>query len=199
MSKHNRDKVKSGRISYDIYDDPKGFNLTNELKYTDTTISYGLASSAGSWTKLSLPSQGTTSTTRVADRAKLLKVECGFQFNVGGNLDMVRVVMLQTKGLFTSPPATTDLLSVAYPTAPYAYNARDLYEIVYDNLMPMSPQGDTAIRAFRVAIKPKIKGMKFVPGSVNVYDGQLYLLVIPATASNINYSANIRTWFEDGN
>ena len=146
MRKHNRDKVKSGKVSYDVYDDPRGFSLTNELKYTDTTVTYGFASSAGSWTKVSLPSQGTTSTTRVADRARLLKCEVGFQFNVAGNLDMVRVIALQTKGLFTSAPATTDVLAVAYPTSNYAYNARDLYEIIYDTLMPMSPQGDTAIR-----------------------------------------------------
>lgn len=198
VRQHNRGKVKSGRVSVDKYDDPRSLSINSELKYTDTLIS-SFVSASGTWTKLTFPSQGVTSVTRVADRAHLMKIEMTGQIFTLGTFDSFRMIVLQTKGLFTSPPATTDVLASASPLAPYAYNARDLYEILYDDLISISQTGDTAINILRKAVKPKIKNLKFVPGSVNPYDGQVYVLTLCSTSANISHIINLRLWFEDGN
>lgn len=198
VSKHSRGMAKSGRVSYDKFDDPKTLSINSELKYTDTQIQ-SYVSSTGTWTKLTFPSQGVTSITRVADRIFLAKVEMiGSVFTLGTQ-DTCRVIILQTKGLFTTPPATTDVLAAVSPLSHYAYNARDLYEILFDDLLSISPNGDSAINVIRSAVKLKIKNIKFVPGSVNPYDGQVYVLTLCSTSANISHTLNLRLWYEDGN
>ena len=198
--KPNRGMVKSGNDGYAISNDPMPLTLTNELKYVDTTISYGLMSNAGSWTKLTNPSQGVTSTSRLGDRAALIRLELSGYYNVyGGNADVIRMIILQTKGLFTSAPAVTDVLSAVQPVSNYVYNARDLYDIIHDEQFTMCPTGDTAIQQRRFSVKPRIRDMKFVSGSNNVYNGQIYLLFLCSNASNASYAMNIRAWFEDSN
>lgn len=196
--KPNRGMVKSKRIQYDRYDDPHSLAVNNELKYTDTLIS-SFVSATGTWTKLAYPNQGNTSITRIADRAQLLKIELSGQLFTLGVQDAMRVIILQTKGLFTTPPATSDLLQSVSPLAHYAYNARDLYEVIYDDLISICPNGDSSLNIIRTAVRPHIRNMKFVPGSVNVYDGQIYVLTLCSTTANISHIINLRLWFEDGN
>ncbi len=184
---------------YAIYNDPVPIQSSSELKYVDTAIALGtVVNNAGSWTKLSFPAQGTTSITRVADRARIVSLEFSSYINAVAQ-DALRFILIQTKGLFTSAPATTDLLATANILSPYAYNARDLYEILYDELLPLAPLTQWDPVLMRHSVTMRIPEMKFVPGSTNVYNGQIYLLQICSTGANVGAGHYFRLWFEDGN
>lgn len=177
--------------------EPRGLNISSELKYSDTVVG-GTVVNTGSWTKFNLPLQGTTSVTRVADRIRLRAIE---QIGVLSTaaLDYCRVIIIQTKGLFTTPPATSDLLTYTSPTSPIAYNASNLYHVVIDELHTLVPGSDTQAISHKRDLNPVISEQRFVPGSSNVYDGQLYLLYICITNANVSVDHRFRLWYEDGN
>ncbi len=184
---------------YPIYQDPKVPMWSSELKYVDTSIPSGTSvSNTGSWTKITLPPQGVTSVTRVADRIRLKGLQQCAYFNATAQ-DVVRFVIIQTKGLFTSPPATTDLLSSVDPLSPYTYNARDLYEVVFDEMILIGPLSATFPVGRREVLLPRISELKFVSGSSNVYNGQLYALALANNPANAGYHVQWRLWFEDTN
>ena len=180
-----------------VYQEPRGLNITSELKYVDTVVS-GTVLNTGTWVKFTLPSQGTTSVTRIADRIRLRAIE-QTGVNLAAAVDYNRLIIVQTKGLYTSAPATLDLLASVNPASPVAYNASNLYKIVLDEIHGMVPGGDTQVITHMRNIRPLITEQRFVPGSNNVYDGQLYLLYICAINSNITVNQNFRLWYEDGN
>jgi hypothetical protein len=195
--KPNRGMVKS-KQHFAITNDPMGRMLQAELKYSDTTIAYGLANNSGTWTKFTQPPQGNTSIQRIGDRMHIVRHEFMMYFTLGSTNDFVRVIILQSKGIFTSPPAVTDLLVSVSPASLYVYNARESYEILYDNFFVLNTTGVSNL-VKRKVIMPIIPEQKFISGSTNVYNGQTYMLVICSDNSNVNYLANIRTWFEDSN
>ena len=177
--------------------EPRGLNITSELKYVDTQIG-GTVVNTGSWTKLNLPAQGTTSVTRVADRMRIRAIEQIGTLSASA-VDYTRFIIVQTKGLFTTPPTTVDLLSYVSPTSPIAYNAHNLYKIVLDELHGLVPGGDSQVICHKRNIKPLITEQRFVPGSSNVYDGQLYILYICTTNATVTVNDWFRLWYEDGN
>jgi hypothetical protein len=168
--KASRGKAKSNmqKQSFARYNDPRPRLTTSELKYFDTTIAFNTAiSTAGTWTKISMPSQGNTSASRVADRILGVRLEhLGYWTTT--SIDTLRFIVLQTRGLFTTPPATTDLLVSASPFAAYTYNARVLYNIVHDEYLSLSANGDNAIRAVQQSISLREKDLRFISGSANV-------------------------------
>jgi len=184
---------------YSFLNDPRASTFSNELKYVDTIITPAVISSGGTWTKISMPPQGVTSVTRLADRCRILKVDHLSYFYATAQSDITRFIIIQVKGVQTAPPATTDLLVSASPISQYAYNARDLYEVIYDVTFSQSLTGDTIIGTHRMSHVPKIGSMKFIPGSTNVYNGQLYFMAISINNGNITNSHQFRVWFEDAN
>lgn len=200
MRKHTRGKGKSRKEGpFAIYNDPRPVSLTNELKYVDTNIGFSLVLPAGSWTKFTNAAQGTTSTTRIGDRYQIVRIEMQAYFDLVNTNDFVRFIIVQTKGLFTTPPATTDLLAAATPSSHYTYNSRELYEVIFDKYFTMAAGADSAAIAMRKVIIPRIKDQKFVSGSNNPYNGQLYMLALVGGTANVNYQVNTRVWFEDSN
>ncbi len=195
--KLTRGKRKSNR-GYEAYIDPQPLMLSTELKYVDTTVASSAVPNTGVWLKVTLPPQGTTSVTRVADRAHIVRLEILGWLYANVNFEITRFIVIQTKGLFTSAPSVTDVLATASPTSHYAYNARELYEVLHDESIDQVPGGDSGSHKFRLSIKPRIPEMRFVPGSSNVYNGQLYVLFINA-GSNSTQQMNYRLWFEDSN
>jgi hypothetical protein len=199
LKSNNKNRLDKRNNSVAIYDDPIPKMLSQELKYSDTAISIVSIPSTGSFTKLVLPAQGTTSVTRVADRAYITRIEfTAFRYSQTLN-DGIRLVLFQTKGLQTSAPAVTDLFTAVTPYAPYAYNARDLYEIIYDSQASISLGGDSVVHFYRKSFTPRVTDMKFIPGSSNVYNGQLYFMAIAVNAGCSNLLGNFRIWFEDSN
>lgn len=196
---NNKNRGKFSRSNtVALYDDPIPRMLSQELKYTDTALSFLNVSTAGNFLKVALPAQGSTSTTRVADRAFITSIEfTAFRYSLVN--DGIRLVLFQTKGLQTSSPAITDLFTSSVPYAPYNYNARDLYEIIYDSQSSISSGGDSVVHFYRKSFTPREHEMKFIPGSSNVYNGQLYFLAIAVNATNTNLLGNFRVWFEDSN
>ena len=185
------------RQPFALYNDPRPRAFTNELKYVDTAAS-STGNAAGVWTKITLPPQGVTSVTRLADRAHIIRLEHQAYLTTGST-DMARVIIIQTKGLFTSAPATTDLLASASPISPYVYNARALYEVISDECHNMTANGDSGVVQIRKSYQMKIPDLQIISGATNVYDGQLYMLVINLTTGNVSNVHNFRLWFEDAN
>jgi hypothetical protein len=191
-------KSKMHNQSYARFNDPIPRLVSSELKYADTNIALSTAiSSAGSWTKLTFPAQGVTSITRVADRILGVRIEQTGYFTTT-TVDTVRFIILQTRGLFTSAPATTDLLVSASPFAAYTYNSRQLYNIIHDEYFSLSANGDNAIRTHQKTYSLREKDLRFIPGSSNVYDGQVYIFAICINAGCLN-GQTFRFWYEDGN
>lgn len=191
-------KSNNSRFVVKSYHEPIPKPFTSELKYVDTTIGANSAvSNTGSWTKLSFPAQGTTSITRVADRIRGVSIEWRGYLNCTSD-DTVRFIVLQTKGIFTSAPAVTDVLSSVSPFAPYAYNARNLYNIIHDNIFALSSEGDSRQTVLTKDVKLRETALYFVPGSTNVYSGQIYFLFL-SVGTTVTNGHIIRFWFEDSN
>ncbi len=198
--KLTRGKGKSSKSVPLYFNDPIPRLMPNEMKYVDSTFTTA-PSAAGTWNVFTLPSQGSTSVTRVGDRANIQFIELGIHLalNAGGLNDSIRWIILQEKGLSGATPTTTGVLAQANPVAPYTYNARDLYEVLHDELFHMSIQGDTAVMSKRIAIQPRIKELRFQSASTTVYSGQLYMLLLSYNNTNATESTIARLWFEDGN
>jgi hypothetical protein len=191
------EKSKKSHNQSNMIVEPLSLNVRSELKYIDTSLSTTLTNT-GVWTKISLPAQGNTAIQRIADRARIVNIEFNNVLYCGG-IDHARIILIQTKGLFTTPPVTTDLLQYAAPTSPIAYNAANLYKVVFDKLITMVPGGDTQVRNITCNVRAVLPELRFISGSTNVYDGQLYLLYLCTTNANITSVGYFRTWFEDGN
>jgi len=199
-----RVKGRKARLTYmsksvnhfSAQNDPYVPSYSSELKFIDTNVS-AVVSAGGTWTRINLPTQGNTASNRVADRARILCLEHIGQFNVSA-LDVLRLIIIQTKGINLIPPTTNDLLVSPYPVVPYVYNAREIYDVISDDVITMSPNGDTEIVAFKRSIKCKFSEMKFISGTSNVYSGQLYVLAI-SIGGTMQQNNTYRLWFEDGN
>ena len=148
--------VKSGlQNTFSNFDDPIPLVFSNELKYKDTALTV-TNSSTGSVSTITLPTQGVGSTNRLGDRAKILKIELlGLHYSIGSQNDQIRFIMFQTKG--RSPtPSVTDVLTSAASYAPYVYNARDAYEIVFDQLISVCPGSDNALVNIKQGYQPTL-------------------------------------------
>ncbi len=198
--KPNRGMVKSGNNPSLYFQDPIPRLIPNEIKYVDSTFTTA-PSAAGTWNVFTLPAQGSTAVTRVGDRARIQHLEIGYHFalSAAGLSDSLRWIILQEKGLSGATPTTTGVLAQANPVSPYTYNARELYEVLHDELFHMAISGDTAIVNGRIIVKPRIQELRFQSASTTVYSGQLYMLLLCYNNTNITESTISRIWFEDGN
>ena len=115
------------------------------------------------------------------------------------NIDYCRMIIVQSKGILTTPPSTLDVLAYANPLSPIAYNAQNAYVVVLDKLFTYVPGGDTQVQKYTRTFAPPIKEARFIPSTNNVYNGQLYYLTICSVASNTTVNGYLRLWFEDGN
>lgn len=193
-----RRKPNRGMVKHkaEIPREPTTLHFSSELKYTDTAFNSSVGIT-GLWTKINFPTQGTTSTNRVADRCRIVGIE---QISIcyAAAVDYCRMIVIQTKGLFTSPPATTDLLQFVSPVSPLVYNSNDLYKVVVDKLFTLVPGGDSQVTKYIRTYPVLIPELRFVAGSSNVYDGQLYLLLL-CINNQCSFNTNFRMWYEDGN
>jgi hypothetical protein len=193
-------KINRSKIGWSVSNDPNPISLTNEMKYTDTALVGGTVSAAGTWIKLTLPANGTGATQRIGDRAAIVKLELNdFYYMSGSANDMLRVIVLQTKGVQTTAPTTASILVGSAPWSPYLYNCRDLVEILHDSQHDMTTSSDKAVGYLRIGISPKIRDLKFTTGTNDVYNGQIYILFLTFNASNISNQGYMRCWFEDSN
>ncbi len=173
--------------------------FSNELKYKDTALTV-TNSAAGSVSQITLPTQGVGSTNRIGDRAKILKFELlGSHYNLGSaNSDMIRFIMFQAKGR-SSTPAVTDVLTSAASYAPYVYNAREQFDIIFDQLISVCPGSDSSLVPIKQGYAPLISDLKFVTGSNSVYNGETYIMLVSSLNATTASVMNVRTWFEDSN
>ncbi len=190
-------RLKQHKLTKFSNQEENSIMLPNELKFVDTQ-SLGSVTTTGLWTKITFPPQGLTSSDRVADRIVGLHLDLrGLLYMTGAINDSARIIVLQTKGLYTTPPATTDVLVSSTPQSHYVYNARETYSIVWDSYFSMSPTGDSSSRKVEKSVHLKIPHLKFISGSTNVYSGQIYMLVLSGNNANISYLINTRLWYED--
>ncbi len=198
VSKHIRGMEKS---TVSIYNDPVPKFTGAELKFKDQIFT-NAPTPAGTWLTVDLPSQGVASNNRVGDRAHLQCLEVRSQVynasTTASSGDILRMIILQEKGKTAGAPATTDVLASAVNFSPYSYNARELYEVLYDESIPISYQWQTS-QVRTLSLKPRIPALRFLSGTSTAYSGQIYILLICANVGSLGSNIAIRQWFEDSN
>jgi hypothetical protein len=195
--KPKRGMLKSNSTSFKIQ---RPLKWGPELKYVDTTSNVQ-PSAAGNWYTVTFPSQGSTSITRVGDRARLRDIEFSYSLTqTSGQLaDVVRIVMIQEKGLSAGVPTTASLLAYANPIAPLTYNANELYEVIHDEYVDMSPYSTHMCRSKKLHLSPRIPELRFQAATTTLYSGQIYMLAITYNNTNVSPLFIWRLWFEDTN
>ncbi len=194
------DNNRGRNLPYSVYNDPKpGRNIPLEVKYKSTIYSTPFTA-AGSIQAIDFPTQGTTSTSRVGDRCRLIKLDIKGSMFTSNFSVLNRIIVFQCKGLNPpgSPPAVSDILAYARADAPYLYNARELYDIVCDHTWVNCVNGDTQMKLLEWSCDPVIKDLRFASGSTTVYNGQMFFLAITNNTGTLPY-VNYTLWFEDGN
>ncbi len=192
---------KSAQNRQIIRQEPRVQIHPEELKYSDGQTSPTFAS-AGAVAAINMPSQGVTSSTRVADRLRCAELD--FKLSVkltSGTVDVIRFIVFQSTGLFpvVSPPSVSDVLQYSNVNSPYSYNVNQLFRIICDRTLTMSDNGDSQIQFLSDKCQLAIKQMLFVPGTTNVYSGQLWYLTIGTDATGQSSLLSWRFWFSDSN
>jgi hypothetical protein len=155
--------------------------------------------SVGTVVPITFPAQGTTYSTRIADRCRLT----GFEYrsdifiNTSDLNNPCRIIIFQEIGLSSGTPAVTAVLQVAAVTSSLTYNAGKLFHILHDEVFMLNV--NSHFSAVYKIIKPKlrIKDIQFTPTTTTPYSGQIYVLTIGGTANNPVANLYSRLWFAD--
>jgi hypothetical protein len=175
---------------------PRVFPLGNKASDISTTASYG---TTGSIATITFPAQGTTYSTRVADRCRLT----GFEYrtdlfiNASDESNPLRIIIFQEIGLATATPTVSSVLQVASVISPLAYNAGKLYHILHDEVYPLCINSDISMRYLILKPKLSIRDIQFMPTTTTPFSGQLYVLTIGGTGNSPVANAYSRLWFAD--
>lgn len=181
--------------------EPRGLFTSFENKFIDTTFNQTVTN-GGTVGYINMPPQGNSSSSRVADRCRLLSLDLRsfITLSTSATEDNFRFVIFQSVGLLpiSTPPALTDVLEYTLPNSPIKYNATKLFHILYDSQHSLSIQGDSAAIVLHKEVNLSIKAINFVAGSIVAYSGQLYYLMIGTQATNFTTtSSTARLWFAD--
>jgi hypothetical protein len=156
-------------------------------------------SSTGTVAPITFPAQGTSYSTRIADRCRLTGYEYRTDVFMSTNdvNNPCRIIIFQEIGLSSGTPAVTSVLQVAAVTSSLTYNAGKLFHILHDEVI-MFTQNSHYSAVYRI-IKPKlkIKDIQFVPTTTNPYSGQIYVLTIGGTTNTPTANIYSRLWFAD--
>jgi len=104
-----------------------GFSVTATPGVTDL-------SSSSAWAII----PGTSSTTRVGDQVRLVRLNCRMGFLCGDNYNTIRIVLFRWKGSNATAPVAADILDSSGPEwvfAPYNLANSAKYHIVYDKVI----------------------------------------------------------------
>lgn len=162
------------------------------VRSVDTNYGF-VVNTTGELGYLPMPTQGLAVNERLADSIHLEDVFFNYTIVLGTALtDMVRVIVFQTEGLQPTglPPAITDLLEFSSVNSPYQTNSVMSFKILYDRSHTMAANANTAIVAEKLVVRPAIRRIDFVPGTVQAYSGQVWYLVIgtnPALTNNFAF------------
>jgi hypothetical protein len=156
-------------------------------------------SSSGSVVAITFPAQGTSYSTRVADRCRLT----GFEYRTDVFLNSTdtnnpcRIIIFQEIGLSSGSVTTTSVLQTAGVTSALAYNAGKLFHILHDEVFMLNTNSDHS--AVYKIIKPslRIRDIQFTPTTTTPYSGQIYVLTIGGTANLPTSNLYSRLWFAD--
>ncbi len=179
-------------------DEPSISKWSPELKFVDTVNSTA-PSAAGTWYLFNMPAQGVAQNQRIGDRARIRDVMVNMVLFSSGAADLARVLIIQEKGLSAATPTTAAILQTARPDSPLTYNATELYEVLYDEMIPTAQNSSLAVTERRLHLTPKIPDLRFQAGSTTLYSGQIYALAITYANLTTTIVINDRIWFEDTN
>jgi hypothetical protein len=166
------------------------------IRSTDTNYSI-LITSAGDIGYLPMPTQGLAVNERLADSIHMDDIMFNYNIILGTALtDSCRVIVFQTEGLQPTglPPAVTDVLEFPSNNSPFQTNSVMSFKILYDRTHTMAVNSPTAIIAEKLVIRPAIKRIDFVPGTVQAYSGQVWYLLIgtnPALTNTFSFVSRL--------
>jgi hypothetical protein len=167
----------------------KALDQTGNPNYTST----------GSVMTITFPAQGTTYSTRVADRARLTGYEyrTGVFMSSSDTNNPCRIIIFQEIGLSSGSVTTASILQVSSVYSALAYNAGKLFHILHDEIFMLNV--NSHFSAVYKVIKPslRIKDIQFSPTTTTPYSGQIYVLTIGGTANLPTANIYSRLWFAD--
>lgn len=163
------------------HSDHKYFNVSNLLSVSDQ---YQV-------TDITAIAIGTTDTTRIGDDLVLKNIRLRFSVIGADATNQVRVILFQTRDRFTTTPGGGVVLNTAYdvtayaPLAPYEYDGRGRYKVLFDKTVNTSANGMDA-RSFTCNVyqrKLARKHIRFYGSSTVDKEGGIYLMVCSDSAA----------------
>lgn len=169
-----------------------------------TTNVAGTLLSTGTITSLTLPAQGVGTNQRTGDEINIENIELTTLSYYGDDVNVIRYIVLQTKGvtptlatgtfLQTGASTTIDVTSLYVPF----YEGR-FFDVIYDKTIILSSSSSRAAVVDRQVLKPKVSVIPFIPASTTVTDGQIIILAISDSAivPHPSFDFTARIWFRD--
>jgi hypothetical protein len=176
------------------------------LKTVDTS---GLTSitNSGGIIAINLPvTQGTANGQRTGDEVEILSIECR-RFYVYGDAigNVVRFILFQTSGVGTLVSGIGSVLSNGGSGAPdvtshvLPFYGGNYIRVIHDECVNTCQSSAKSIVYKSDRWKPEINTIPFAPGTVNAFNGVLYLLVVSdsGVVPNPALEYSFRVWYRD--
>lgn len=181
------------------YDEPKEI-VTRQLN-KNVTLNYNLTvPTNGDVGFLIYPAQGVASNQRVGDSIRLKEVEfnCVWTLQPGTTNDVARLIVFQTVGNQPTgiPPATTDILTTPDVYSSYILGGQTQFLVLSDTVVALTTGGNNTVVVKRLKLKPAVSNIRFIGGTVQVYSGQVWYLVVTRTNTTvITFQSTL--WYTD--
>jgi hypothetical protein len=176
------------------------------LKTVDTSGTTTVTS-AGGILPINLPiTQGVANGQRTGDEVEVLSIECRRLYQYGDAVgNIVRFILFQTSGSGASLSGISSVLSNGGSSVPdvtshvIPFYGGNYIRVIHDEAINTCESSSKNLVYRYDKWDPAVKIIPFQPGSVNVFNGVLYLLLVSDSAitpsPTLEYS--FRVWYRD--
>lgn len=140
-------------------------------------------------TNITWPSQGTTDTTRIGDKIRVINIKLWFEWSQAVNNDITRLRLIIVQGKNYNWTATDAILDNNYNGeesiifAPYVQDLKAEYTVLHDKVYTINDTDisraitDPSPKYFQVVnFRPKSKVIKFLSGSATAVVNDIYVM-----------------------
>jgi hypothetical protein len=165
------------------------------MKYLNSIILAGAASTTGTLVQPVLPAQGTTNGQREGDSLDIKSIQARItitndEASIGAsNVDLIRIIVVQARASTTltissASAPTTGVLDVGASTfidttSFINLNAKnELFHVLLDKSYPVNYGAANASHNFQIEMKPKVSKVNFTPGTTTPQCGGIFWIFI---------------------
>lgn len=169
-----------------------------------TTNFAGTLTTAGTITVLTQPPQGLGTAQRTGDEINIENIELCTLSYYGDNVNVIRYILLQMKGITPALALATFLQNGASGapdvTSLYVpfYEGR-FFDVIYDKTIVLSQNATNSAVVDRQVLQPRVRTIPFIPASSTVVSGDVVLLALSDSGivPNPSFDFTCRLWFRD--